>query len=281
MKIAISVWSCHKYLYDGSWQNADFIDYAASVGAQGVELLSVFWNKESDVPAVHEALARTGIKLACFGACNDFVKTTAEEREVQLQDIILAVDMAVEFGAEVVRVFAGDRKEGISYEQAKGWIVEGLAKGAAYAESKGVVLCLENHGIFAGKSEQVQDIITLVGSPALRSTFDMGNFLLVDDVPAQAFEALHPLIRHVHAKDFLRVGEDQKEGVLRALSGQPFIGAVPTEGDVGVASIVGKLAGVGYDGWMSIEYEGLEEQKSGTARAVEKLAEAVEAASVK
>ncbi|PPJ40608.1 sugar phosphate isomerase/epimerase, partial [Pseudoxanthomonas sp. KAs_5_3] len=30
-------------MYDGSWKNADFIDYAASVGAQGVELLSVFW----------------------------------------------------------------------------------------------------------------------------------------------------------------------------------------------------------------------------------------------
>ncbi|RAP74546.1 sugar phosphate isomerase/epimerase family protein [Paenibacillus montanisoli] len=278
MKISVSVWSCHKYLYDGSWQNADFIDYAASIGAQGVELLSIFWDKERDVPAVREALSRTGVKLACFGACNDFVKTTAEERSAQVQDIVLAVDMAVEFGAEVVRVFAGDRKEGISYEQGKGWIVEGLKQGAAYAESKGVVLCLENHGVFAGKAEQVQEIIKLVGSPALRSTFDMGNFLLVDDVPSQAIEALQPLVRHVHAKDFARVGEEQKEGVLRALSGQPFIGAVPTEGDVGVARIVAKLAEGGYDGWMSVEYEGLEEQKSGTARSVEKLSAAVAAA---
>ncbi|WP_308637613.1 sugar phosphate isomerase/epimerase family protein [Paenibacillus silvisoli] len=278
MKIAVSVWSCHKYLFDGTWKNADFIDYVASIGGQGVELLSIFWDKERDIPAVREALSRTGVKLACFGACNDFVKTTEEERSAQLQDIVLAVDMAVEFGAEVVRVFAGDRKEGITYEQGKGWIVEGLKQGAAYAESKGVVLCLENHGVFAGKAEQVQEIIELVGSPALRSTFDMGNFLLVDDVPSQAIGALLPLVRHVHAKDFKLVGEDQKDGVLRALSGAPFIGTVPTEGDVGVGGIVAKLAEAGYDGWMSVEYEGLEEQKSGTARAVEKLGAAVAAA---
>ncbi|AZN39379.1 sugar phosphate isomerase/epimerase family protein [Paenibacillus albus] len=276
MKIAVSVWSCHKYLYDGSWQNADFIDYAASIGAEGVELLSVFWNTERDLPAVREALARNNVKLACFGACNDFVKESAEEREAQLDDIKLAVDMAVELGAEVVRVFAGDRKEGISFEQGKGWIVEGLTAGAAYALEKGVVLCLENHGVFAGKSEQVEEIIAAVASPALRSTFDMGNFLLVDDVPQTAFEALKPFILHVHAKDFKLVGPEVTEGVYRSLDGRPFVGSVPTEGSVDVADIVSRLAGANYGGWMSVEYEGLEEQKTGTARAVDLLRKSVE-----
>ncbi|WP_219835150.1 sugar phosphate isomerase/epimerase [Paenibacillus sp. R14(2021)] len=268
MKIAVSVWSCHQYLQDGSWTNSDFIDYAASAGAQGVELLSIFWDAESDVPAVREALDRTGLKLACFGACNDFARPSAGERAAALADIKLAVDAAALFGAEVVRVFAGDAKEGVSYEQGKVWIVEGLTEGAAYAQSRGVLLCLENHGVFAGRSAQVKELIEEVGSPALRSTFDMGNFLLVDDVPDAAFQELATSISHVHAKDFKLIeGEDG----YRSLGGKTYVGKAPTEGDAGVAGLVAKLDGIGYTGWMSVEYEGQEEQKAGTAKAIKLL----------
>ncbi|MBW7458158.1 sugar phosphate isomerase/epimerase family protein [Paenibacillus sepulcri] len=268
MKTSLSVWSCHKYLFDKSWTNADFIDFAASTGAQGVELLSVFWNEETDIPAVRDALARTGIQLACFGACNNLVQTDAAAREAQVQDILRSVDMAVEFGARVVRVFAGDKRDGISYEQAKGWIVDGLKQGADYAESKGVTLCLENHGIFAGRGDQVVELIEAVGSSALRSTFDMGNFLLVDEQPVEALNQVTAYIHHVHAKDFRKVGPEETEGVYRSIAGDPYVGTVPTEGDVPAAVLVGKLAETGYDGWLSVEYEGLEEQRSGSERAV-------------
>ncbi|QHW31649.1 TIM barrel protein [Paenibacillus rhizovicinus] len=271
MKVSVSVWSVHHYLYNGSWTNADFIDYAASIGAQGVELLSIFWNAETDVPAVREALARTGLKLACFGACNDFANATVEGRAAALADIKNSVDMAALLGASVVRVFAGDTKEGIGYDQGKVWIVEGLQEAAAYAQSRNIVLCLENHGVFAGRSEQVKEIIEQVDSPALRSTYDMGNFLLVDQDPQPSFDELAPYISHVHAKDFKQV-EEGAEGAYRTLSGKSFyVGVVPTAGDASVAEIIVKLKAIGYKGWMSVEYEGLEEQKAGTSRAVELL----------
>lgn len=277
MKVSVSVWSVHHYLYDGSWTNADFIDYAASIGAEGAELLSVFWNAETDVPAVREALARTGLKLACFGACNDFADVSAEGRAAALADIMNAVDMAALFGASVVRVFAGDVKEGVSYDQGKVWIIEGLRGAAAYAQSKNIVLCLENHGVFAGRSEQVKEIIEQVGSTALRSTYDMGNYLLVDQDPQPSFDALAPYIAHVHAKDFKQV-EEGTAGAYRTLSGKSFyVGVAPTAGDACVPEIVAKLKGVGYTGWMSVEYEGLEEQKGGTAKAVELLRGAIAA----
>ncbi|NBD24048.1 sugar phosphate isomerase/epimerase family protein [Paenibacillus glycinis] len=271
MKISVSVWSCHKYLQDGTWTNADFIDYAASIGAQGVELLSIFWNAETDVPAVREALARTGLQLACFGACNDFARSSAEERAVALADIKHSVDAAALLGARVVRVFAGDAKDGIDYEQGKVWIAEGLLEAAAYAQSRDVVLCLENHGVFAGRSEQVLELIRQVDSPALRSTFDMGNFLLVDQEPGPSFQELAPYISHVHAKDF-KLAAEGAAGTYRTLSGKAsYIGVAPTEGDAGVEDLVSRLEGIGYMGWLSVEYEGLEEQKAGTAKAVKLL----------
>ncbi|WP_274654764.1 sugar phosphate isomerase/epimerase family protein [Paenibacillus humicola] len=264
MKTALSIWSCHKYIQNGTWTNADFIDFAKSIGAEGVELLSMFWKPDADIPAVEAALERTGLALACFGACNNLAVSDAAKREEQVQDIVRSTDMAVRFGAPVVRVFAGDLHAGVDYEQAKAWIIEGLSRGAAYAEERGVTLCLENHGLLAGKIGQVRDIIDSVGSPALRSTFDMGNFLLVGEQPADAAEQLAPLIGHVHVKDF----KQTDEGGYKSLSGDRYIGTVPGEGDVGAAALLARFKASGYEGWLSVEYEGSDEQRDGSARAV-------------
>ncbi|UOK56134.1 hypothetical protein MGI18_13910 [Bacillus sp. OVS6] len=42
MKVALSMWSVHKYWYEGKWSILDFIDFAGTTKAQGVELLSIF-----------------------------------------------------------------------------------------------------------------------------------------------------------------------------------------------------------------------------------------------
>jgi sugar phosphate isomerase/epimerase len=268
VKTALSVWSCHKYIYEKTWTNADFIDFAKSIGAEGVELLSIFWNPETDIPAVEAALERNGLRLACFGACNNLAVPEEEKRQEQVNDIIRSTDMAVHFGAGVVRVFAGDLHDGVNYDQAKAWIIEGLREAAAYAESKGVVLCLENHGVLAGKIGQVTEIIDTVGSPALRSTFDMGNFLLVDEDPAKAIEALMPYISHVHVKDFKKADADYKGYIYGSLAGEKYAGTVPGEGDAGAAALLARLKAAGYEGWLTVEYEGDEEQRDGAARAV-------------
>ena len=84
----------------------------------------------------------------------------------------------MELGTDILRVFSGSARAGVTQEQGMDWILEGLSAGAAYAESRGVTLALENHGKFAGRSEQVRGIIDAVGSPALRVNLDTGNFLL-------------------------------------------------------------------------------------------------------
>ncbi|GAB2698773.1 sugar phosphate isomerase/epimerase family protein [Paenibacillus thermoaerophilus] len=275
MKLTLSIWSCHKYILDGQWTNAEFINFAATTPAEAVELLyhPKFWEDGRDVPAVKAALERTGLKLACIGATNNFAKPTAEEREQQLEHVKRSVDLAAEFGANLVRVFSGDRTEGIEDEQAKAWITEGLKQAAAYAESKGVVLCLENHGYFFGKGRQVADLIETVGSPALRSTFDMGNFLLVDDRPEEAYEILAPYVRHVHAKDFLSADPEKDGPGYRSLSGAFYIGKAIGEGEVPLDHLLGKLKAADYDGWLTVEFEANEEQKSGSQRSLQNLRE--------
>ncbi|MCR8635939.1 sugar phosphate isomerase/epimerase family protein [Paenibacillus radicis (ex Xue et al. 2023)] len=272
MKIALSVWSCHQNFYNKTWSNADFIDFVGTTQAAGVELLSMFWNADTDIPQVQEALLRNNLKLACFGACNNLAQRDEAKRRSQVQDILTSVDMARLLGAKVVRIFSGDRAEGLTFEEAKVWIIEGLKEAAAYAEEKGITLCLENHGHFAGKASQVSDIIREVGSDSLRSTFDTGNFLLVDENPSDAIRQLLPLVSHVHLKDFRKMAQNDPQGrSYTSLSGDIYAGQAPGEGDVDLPFILSQLKAADYDGWLAVEYEGNEDQQEASTRSIQNL----------
>ncbi|HEX5322423.1 MAG TPA: TIM barrel protein, partial [Capsulimonadaceae bacterium] len=151
MKLGVSMWSYAAAVRKGEMDMPGFIRTVKEIGADGVELLDYFWkDRAADMPAVEAALAETGLPVAVYSVSNDFVNPDAGLRADQVQVLRAGVDSAVHFGAKVVRVFAGNVKEGISFEDSFDWIVGGLKKAAEYAESKGVVLALENHGKLAG-----------------------------------------------------------------------------------------------------------------------------------
>lgn len=279
MKVALSMWSVHKYWYEGQWSILDFIDFAGTTKAKGVELLSVFWrNKEIELPKVEEALKRQNLKVSSYAACNNFVVSDSEQRNIQLKEVTDAIDMAIHFGTNIVRVFTGDlpHDKTITYEEGIGYVLEGLSSASKYAEEKGVLLCIENHGLFAGRSDQVISIINQVGSPALRSTFDTGNFLLVGQNPKDAVVDLKGYINHVHVKDFLRTDVEKEGNTYRALSGDLFLGKIPGEGEVDLSYIFSELIRNNYDGWLVVEFEGAEEPTSGSILSVDYVDELVQ-----
>ncbi len=271
MKISVSMWSVHKEFFAGRMNVVDFVNWAGSTNATGVELLDVFWkDAEEEVPAVKEALAAAGLEVGAYAVGNNFVVSDPDVRAEQVAIIRRGVDMAVEFGAEVVRVFAGDLTEGISFDDARGWIVAGLKEAAAYAEEKGITLALENHGKLAGRSSQVIGVIRDVASTALKSTIDTGNFLLVDESPADAVANLAEYAAHVHFKDFRPYKQGDSE-FYEALSGKKYVGTISGEGSVDLNQALRDLKTAGYSGWLSVEFEGLEDEKQGSIASIDNL----------
>jgi hydroxypyruvate isomerase len=268
MNVSLSMWSVHKYWYDGTWNVVDFIDFVSTTNATGVELLDIFWrNLEEELPLVDAALKKYNLSVPCYAASNNFVSHDPQYREQQLQEVKDAIDMAVHFGAKVVRVFSGNVNEDISFDDGMNYILDGLEKAARYAESKNVTLCLENHGQFAGRSDQVLHILQMINSPALMSTFDAGNFLLVDQTPSHAIIELKDFVKHFHVKDFIKVNAPIEQ-TLKSLKGHYYLGKVAGEGEVDLLFIIKTLNSTGYDGWYTVEFEGTEEQKEGSIRAI-------------
>jgi len=254
------MWSVVSVVKTGQMDLPAFVEFAARQqenGAQGVELLDYFWrDRAAELPKVKRQVAAAGLALAVYSIGNDFFQPDRELWRKQLVDLKTGVDVANQLETNTVRVFSGNAKDGYTLEDGLGWIVDGLAEGAEYAQSHGVTLALENHGLMAGRSDQVRGIIERIQSPALRANLDTGNFLLVNQNPTDAARELAGLVALVHLKDFRKARPDETAHVYKGLDGTGFTGAVVGEGQVDLPTIVEILRKGGYDGWLSLEFEG-------------------------
>ena len=254
------MYSCVSAVRAGQLDLMGFIDYAAAQGVAGVELLDIFWTDAvREIPLVKERIAAAGMDVAVYSISNNFIQPEASARTKELADLKRGVDIALELGTNILRVFSGSAREDVTQAQGMDWILEGLTAGAAYAESRGVTLALENHGKFAGRSDQVREIIDAVASPALRVNLDTGNFLPVGQYPTEAAADLADLVVLMHLKDMRRAEGNEASHVFADPDGQLLTGSVIGDGLVDLAAIRAVMDGAGYDGWWSLEYEGAEE----------------------
>lgn len=257
MQLSVSMYSAVSAVRAGKLNTSQFIDFAATQPVTGVELLDFFWtDRQAEIPTIKKQVADAGLEIAVYSIGNDFFQPDAEARAKQLDDLKQGVDTAGELGVNLMRVFSGNHREGYTLEQGMDWIVDGLTAGAEYAHSNGVTLALENHGLMAGRSDQVKGIIEAVGSPALQANLDTGNFLLVGQNPVDAARELAGLIALVHLKDFDKAAPGESGHVYTGLDGVAYTGTVIGEGKVDLPTIVNMLNDSGYTGWLSLEYEG-------------------------
>jgi sugar phosphate isomerase/epimerase len=261
MKLGVSMYSYLRAVKDGRLDIAKFIHEAKRIGVDGVELLDFFYKDvEAERATALQALSDTGLKCGVFSVAQNFAKPTQEERDEQAKKVFFGVDEALHFDAKTVRVFAGDVAEGITFDQARAWIIDGLTQVANYAYDRNIRLALENHGKLAGRSDQVKGIIDEVrdrcGHDALGANPDTGNFQLVGQASHEAIQEVAPYAYMVHFKDFKLKPEGWDGYTFKALDGTEFVGSVIGEGDVDLPACVAALKANGFDGWLNLEYEG-------------------------
>jgi sugar phosphate isomerase/epimerase len=273
MRLAVSMWSYVRAVREGRMNMTGFIEESKRIGVQGVELLDYFYQDlDADRAMIDRALEANDLPVAIFSVSQNFAKPDPEARRAQLAKIQFGVLEAKRYGAGVVRVFAGDVSEGITFDQARKWIVEGLAEASLFAAEHGVRLALENHGKLAGKGQQVfeliQDVRAWAGNDALGANPDTGNFVLVMEDSVAAVREVAPVAHMVHFKDFRRA-PDHEGWAYTDLEGTKYLGTAIGEGDVDLAGCVAALREADFDGWVSIEYEGEEDPISAVARSAE------------
>jgi len=194
------------------------------------------------------AAERNGLEIVNIALMNNFGVADADRRDGEETRTLEWIDVARRLGSRYLRTFAG-WPEG---DREARWpaMVASLRAVCARAEAAGMPLVMENHnhGGFVQTAADVEAIFGAVASPALGLLLDTGNFL--DGLPSIVRTA--SLARHVHAKCTRIASDGHDERIDNA----------------GALRVV---ADAGYQGCVSVEYEGDEPSRTAVPRAVQFL----------
>jgi sugar phosphate isomerase/epimerase len=212
------------------------------------------------------------IAMMCFSP--DFTHPERAKRLEELAKQKEAIDLTVNLGGKFCRTLTGQNRPGLDRKLAIRWCVEMIREAVAYAESKGVVINIENHykdgywdyPEFALKSEVFLEIIEQIDSPYFGVNYDPSNTIVAGEDPIELLQAIKHRVVTMHASDrYLQGGsiEDLRKMELDPLHGYArFIQhGIIGKGLNDYDAIFRILKSVGFNGWISIEdgMNGMEE----------------------
>lgn len=275
MRLGVSSYSFARSLTSGSMTITDVIDLVADTDADHLEL----------------AAGGFGDDLPNDPGLVDTIRQHAEDRGVELANLVIGADLSgpdVEEQATRIRAFldvahrlgitrlrhdvvpwAWRDADQAEFEQVLERIVPVCRDLADHAAGLGITTMVENHGFAVNDPERVLRLVHAVDHPAFRTLLDVGNFLCVDADPVLAVERTLPVAAVVHLKDFLvRQTPPDADGWLTTLGGRAILGTVVGHGDLPMDRIVERIVRSGFDGPLSIEFEGLEDDRDAVARGI-------------
>ncbi|MBQ3604371.1 MAG: sugar phosphate isomerase/epimerase [Clostridia bacterium] len=269
MKFSVSSYSFQRLLNNGTYTQLDLIKIVKDMGFDGIEFIDLM-PPEGVTDAEYAATLRKeakkqGIEIVNYTIGADFLGEKGWEAESER--LFGQVDIAEILGAKGMRHdatggFKGEDKKYKSFDSALPILADGCRKVTEYAAKKGIATMVENHGYFCQDSDRVEKLVNAVANPNFGLLVDMGNFMCADDEPAKAVGKLASYAKFVHAKDFhvkSGSGPNPGDGFFRTRGGEYLRGAVVGQGNVPVYQCIQTLKRSGYEGYVSIEFEGVED----------------------
>ncbi len=268
MKIGVSSYSFSKYMKETGCGYLKICDLAKEIGFDGIEFIDLDpkIGGHEDVMEVareiREHCAAIGLEISAYTIGANFL---AEDQEAETQRIMKCVDVAAELGAKTMRhdaCWAPAKQSGYTYHDAIAEIAPFIRRVTEYAAQKGVRTCTENHGTYIQDPERVEELIRTVNHPNYGWLVDMGNFICADYDSLKAVSIAMPYAFHVHAKDFLfKKGSeiDPGKGWFQTRGKNYVRGTIVGHGVIPVAQCVKMFKDAGYEGYLSLEFEGMED----------------------
>lgn len=276
---SISMYCFNPLLETGDITLRAAMRFARSVGFDGVEMLDLYWDKDTprdeQADMLRENAAAEAVRLSCYTIHNDLGLFDDDAWQKLVDRMLADVDTAVRLGAPTMRVEASGGPARTGEDRPFEEYLERIAKGikivARRAGEHGIEVGLENHGRFMGTSQRVKAVIDAVDEDNFGSCLDIGNWLVVDEDPLEAVAALAAQAKHVHVKDMHFFTEDPGHGAFGTNNGNYLTGAVLGEGCVDVTRCLDIIAKAGYSGPVSLEFEGPENLFAAIPRALRNL----------
>ena len=271
MKFAVSSYSLSSLVNKGEKTEKELIALAKEIGFDGIEFAEIRtpegMAKEEYAKELRAECEKQGVEAVQYSVGADFIYGSDGDLEKEIERLKGEVLIAAALGVKGMRHDAtgGYRDEDKKYKgfsQALPRIVKGYREVTEFAEEYGIKTMIENHGYFCQDSDRVENIITGVNHKNFGALIDMGNFLCADENPITAVSRLAPFTAYLHAKDFhVKSGSEFApcDGFFKSRGGNFLRGAVLGHGNVPVYQILSIIKDSGYEGYITLEFEGCED----------------------
>ena len=242
-----------------------WIEMAASLGVDGLEFYAGFMEDDPVfLKKTKASLERHRLQMPMLCCSPDFTQPDPVLLQKEIEREKRMIEMTAYFGGRFCRVLSGQRRPGVSRPAGVAQVVRVIKGLLPFAESKGVVLTMENHykdnywqyPEFAQKGDIFVEIVNQIVSPWFGVNYDPSNTILAGEDPIALLERVKHRVVSMHASDrYLKTGtiedlrkEEDSVGYASRLS-HGVIGQGMNDYD----RIFSILNSVGFNSWISIE----------------------------
>lgn len=246
------------------------LDDVKRMGFDGVEILEQQLGEDVSIARLHRLRRQAltlGLDIYAVSTHQDFVYPEVEDRQAQIKQTIRSLDVAAALGANCIRLNSGRWKTiksfddlmaasgkepaipGYTEDDAFRWVTDSVKTLIPEAEKRGVVLALENHWGLTFTAHGVKRIVNDIPSPYMGVVMDTGNF---KDHMYEQMEELAGLAVLVHAKTYDGGGEWY-------------------DLDIDYKRVGAILRNSGYEGYISLEFEGKMDPQMAIPRGLQML----------
>jgi len=270
----------------------DWIEVASGLGVAGLEMYPGFFASRDPeyLGRVRDRMRAHGLVMPMYCYSPDFTHPDPAVRRAEVEKQKAAVDLVAFFDApapRTCRVLSGQRRPGVSQDDGVRWVRECILACLPHAEARGVILAMENHykdnywqyPEFAQHLAVFRQIALGIDSPWFGVNYDPSNAVLAGEDPLEVLEAVKHRVVSMHASDrYILPGHTVAE--LRRIEDSVGYAAILRHGEVGQGmndydAILGTLASLGFDGWISLEdgMDGMDEMRRSVDFLKEKIAQ--------
>lgn len=244
MKLSFSTLGCP------AWSIEQAIDSARQYGFSGIEIRGIDNEldirnlpefSDSNIEKTRAMFDDAGIEIISVDSSASFSHKEEEKLQKSVEETRDYITLAGKLGAPLVRVFGGSMPDGISFEDGANQLASYLIQLGDFAAEKNVIVALETHDSFlTGKA--VLDVMKKTNHESVGVVWDISNCFWTGESIEDSANLLAPYIKNVHIKDSILDGDEAK---------LVFIG----QGDIPIQKALKLLRGLGYDGYLSYEWE--------------------------
>lgn len=278
MKLGVSTYSLSRAIRSGELSVLDVLVKIKEMGGEHAEIVPIGFSLTEDpslIDAIKEKAAELELELSNYAISANFITEDEASYRQEIERVKKEVDVAHKLGIKLMRHDVASRPDTsiVNFYQDLPKLADACREIADYAAQYGITTSVENHGFYIQAHERVQLLVHMVDRPNYKTTLDIGNFMCVDEDPAVAVKQNLPIASMIHIKDFYKRPsyQDPGAGWFKTAHGNYLRGAIAGQGDIDMREVLRIIKQSGFDGYMSIEFEGLEECQYGTKTGLDNI----------